>query len=91
VEVSGSIACPFGSPWDPVITLDEIREIVDAYLAVGVTEISISDAPGMAMPLQVYQLMDAGHRLEELMGHPGDSYVLRAGTNEDIRLKMPDR
>ena len=172
-EVSGSIACPFGSPWDPVIGLDEIREIIDAYLAVGVTEISISDAPGMAMPLQVYQLMtqlnacypeckfilhfhntrgmgianvlagiqagitwfdgslagtggcpfipgaarnvstedivhmarcqgietgidlrqlmDAGHRLEELMGHPGDSYVLRAGTNEDIRLKMPDR
>lgn len=171
LEVSGSIACPFGSPWDPVITLDELREIIDAYLAVGVTEISISDAPGMAMPAQVYQLMtqlkpaypqcrfilhfhntrgmgianimagmeagitwfdgslagtggcpfipgaagnvstedivhmafcqgietgidlrqlmDAGRRLEELMGHPGDSYVLRAGTNHDIQLNMP--
>lgn len=173
LEVSGSIACPFGSPWDPVITVDEICEIIDAYLAVGVTELSISDAPGMAMPAQVFhlmtqltarypqckfilhfhntrgmgianvmagmeagvtwfdgslagtggcpfipgaagnistedivhmahcqgigtgidlhQLMDAGRRLEELMGHPGDSYVLRAGTNMDIRLNMPKR
>lgn len=173
LEVSGSIACPFGSPWDPVISVDEIREIIDAYLAVGVTEISISDAPGMAMPLQVYQLMtklnacypeckfilhfhntrgmgisnvlaglqagitwfdgslagtggcpfipgaagnvstedivhmahcqgietgidlhmlmEAGCRLEELMGHPGDSYVLRAGTNADICKTIPIR
>ena len=170
LDVSGSIACPFGSPWDPVITVDEVCEIIDAYLAVGVTELSISDAPGMAMPAQVFHLMTqlkdrypqckfilhfhntrgmgianvmagmeagitwfdgslagtggcpfipgaagnvstediihmahcqgietgidlhklmaTGHRLEELMGHPGDSYVLRAGTNTDIRLNM---
>jgi hydroxymethylglutaryl-CoA lyase len=46
---------------------------------------------GIETGIDLRQLMDAGHRLEELMGHPGDSYVLRAGTNEDIRLKMPDR
>ena len=169
--VSGSIACPFGSPWDPLIPIEDIKEIIDAYLDVGVKEISISDAPGMAMPDQVFRmmteltacypqckfilhfhntrgmgianimagmeagitwfdgslagtggcpfipgaagnvstedivhmaicqnieteidlhrLMDAGHRLEQLMGHPGDSYVLRAGANMDIRLNMP--
>ena len=171
LEVSGSIACPFGSPWDPLIPVEDIKEIIDAYLDVGVKEISISDAPGMAMPDQVFRmmteltacypqckfilhfhntrgmgianimagmeagitwfdgslagtggcpfipgaagnvstedivhmaicqnietgidlhrLMDAGHRLEQLMGHPGDSYVLRAGANMDIRLNMP--
>lgn len=171
VQVSGSIACPFGSPWDPVIPVADIKEIIDAYLHAGVNEISISDAPGMAMPAQVYQVMteltasypqcrfilhfhntrgmgianvmagmeagitwfdgslagtggcpfipgaagnvstedivhmalcqgvetgidlkkliEAGRRLEDLMGHRGDSYVLRAGTNQEIRLNMP--
>lgn len=57
VQVSGSIACPFGSPWDETIPISDICEIIDAYLQVGVNEISISDAPGMAMPKQVYELM----------------------------------
>ena len=57
VEVSGSIACPFGSPWDQVVPVEDVKEIIDAYLAAGVTELSISDAPGMAMPKQVYDLM----------------------------------
>ena len=171
VEVSGSIACPFGSPWDQVVPVEDVKEIIDAYLAAGVTELSISDAPGMAMPKQVYDLMTelnecypqckfilhfhntrgmgmanvmagmeagitwfdgslagtggcpfipgaagnistedmvhmceaqgietgidldrliaAGRQMECLIGHPGDSYVLRAGKNKDILLAMP--
>lgn len=57
VEVSGSIACPFGSPWDEHVPIEDVKEIIDAYIAAGVTEISISDAPGMAMPIQVYNMM----------------------------------
>ena len=57
LAVSGSIACPFGSPWEKIIPLDDVKEIIEAYLGVGVTEISISDAPGMAMPVQVYNMM----------------------------------
>lgn len=57
VQASGSIACPFGSPWDETIPLSDICEIIDAYLEAGVNEISISDAPGVAMPKQVYELM----------------------------------
>lgn len=171
VAVSGSIACPFGSPWDPVVPVEDVKEIIDAYLAAGVTEISISDAPGMAMPRQVYDLMTElnacypqcrfilhfhntrgmgmanvmagmeagitwfdgslagtggcpfipgaagnlstedlvhmcqaqgietgidldrlialGHRMEERIGHRGDSYVLRAGSCRSLRLSMP--
>ncbi len=171
IAVSGSIACPFGSPWDPVIPISDIEEIIDRYLDAGVKEISISDAPGMAMPEQVYRMMTvlladypecrfllhfhntrgmgmanvfagmeagvtwfdgslagtggcpfipgaagnistedvvhmaecqkirtgidldkliaAGHRLEEIIGHRGDSYVLRAGSNRSVSLELP--
>ena len=53
ITVSGSISMPFGSPWESEIPLDDVRAIVEAYLAVGVTEISLSDASGMATPKQV--------------------------------------
>jgi len=55
--VSGSIACPFGSPWDKIIPVADVKEIIEAYIAVGVIEISISDASGMAMPKQVFEMM----------------------------------
>ncbi len=56
MEISGSISMAFGSPWDREIPLSDVKEIVDAYLAVGVTEISLSDASGQAYPTQVYQI-----------------------------------
>ncbi len=56
IEVSGSISCPFGSPWDPEIPLADVRGLVEAYLALEITEISLSDAAGLANPRQVYEL-----------------------------------
>ncbi|MEN1759307.1 hydroxymethylglutaryl-CoA lyase [Anoxynatronum sibiricum] len=56
IEVSGSISMPFGSPWEGSISLDAIQSIIDAYLKVGVKEISLSDASGMAVPNQVYTM-----------------------------------
>lgn len=56
IEVSGSISMAFGSPWDREIPLEDVKDIVRAYLAVGVTEISLSDASGMAYPSQVYEM-----------------------------------
>jgi hydroxymethylglutaryl-CoA lyase len=56
VLVSGSIAMAFGSQWIKEIPAADISEIVDAYLAVGINEISLSDTSGMAYPLQVYEL-----------------------------------
>ena len=52
LEVSGSISMPFGSPWEGKISL----ESVEAYLKVGIDEISLSDASGMAVPNQVYSI-----------------------------------
>lgn len=56
IEVSGSISMPFGSPWEGQVPLEDVRNIIDAYLKVGVTEISLSDASGMAVPNQVYRI-----------------------------------
>ncbi len=56
IEVSGSISMPFGSPCEGHIPIESTKKIVEAYLEVGVTEISLSDASGMAVPNQVYSI-----------------------------------
>ncbi|MDW7678741.1 MAG: hydroxymethylglutaryl-CoA lyase, partial [Bacillota bacterium] len=58
IEVSGSISMPFGSPWEGEIPVADVESIVDAYLKVGINEISLSDASGMAVPNQVYAMCD---------------------------------
>lgn len=54
INVSGSISMPFGSPWEGEISIESIQSIIEAYLDVGITKISLSDASGMAVPKQVY-------------------------------------
>lgn len=56
LEISGSISMPFGSPWEGRISLEEVENIVEAYLSLGIEEISLSDASGMAVPNQVYSM-----------------------------------
>jgi hydroxymethylglutaryl-CoA lyase len=56
IDISGSISMPFGSPWDKEIPLKDVTDIVQAYLNVGIDEISLSDASGMANPIQVYKI-----------------------------------
>lgn len=58
IEVSGSISMAFGSPWDSEIPVSTICSIIDAYLAAGVSEISLSDASGQAYPGQVYDICE---------------------------------
>ncbi len=54
--ISGSISMAFGSPWDKEIPIEVVCKIIEAYLAVGITEISLSDASGMGYPSQVSQI-----------------------------------
>lgn len=56
IAISGSISMPFASPWEGRIPLADVDSIIQAYLDVGITEISLSDASGMAVPNQVYQM-----------------------------------
>ena len=56
LEISGSISMPFASPWEGIIPIKDVEEIVEAYIKVGIKEISLSDASGMATPKQVYDM-----------------------------------
>ncbi len=56
IGISGSISMAFGSPWDKEIPVDVVCKIIEAYMAVGITEISLSDASGMGYPSQVTQI-----------------------------------
>ncbi len=56
IESSGSISMPFGSPWEGDIPISDVESIVQAYIDVGITEISLSDASGMAVPNQVFDM-----------------------------------
>lgn len=56
IEVSGSISMPFGSPWEGEISFEAVKSIIESYLKVGINEISLSDASGMAVPNQVYSI-----------------------------------
>ena len=56
IAISGSISMPFASPWEGLITEEDVDAIIEAYLKVGITEISLSDTSGMAVPNQVYNL-----------------------------------
>ncbi len=53
IGISGSISMAFGSPWDKEIRIETVCRIIEAYMAVGIREISLSDASGMAYPSQV--------------------------------------
>ena len=56
IAISGSISMPFASPWEGRIPVSDIESIIEAYLKVGITEISLSDTSGMGAPAPVYEL-----------------------------------
>lgn len=71
IEISGSISMPFGSPWEKEIPIEDVKKIVEAYLRVGIDEISLSDAPGLANPKQVYEMC-----LEMKKSYPNVRWIL---------------
>lgn len=56
IMLSGSISMPFGSPWEEEIRVQDVLELMEAYQAIGVDEISLSDTSGVAVPSQVSEL-----------------------------------
>jgi hydroxymethylglutaryl-CoA lyase len=57
MELSGAISTAFGYSAEGIIPLEQVEKVVHAYLALGVTELSMSDTTGMAAPKQVYTYM----------------------------------
>ncbi len=71
IAISGSISMPFGSPWEGRISQEQVDSIIEAYMNVGITEISLSDTSGMGVPSQVNEM--CGHVLEK---YPENSWWL---------------
>jgi hydroxymethylglutaryl-CoA lyase len=59
MELSGAISTGFGYYAEGVIPLEQVEKVVRSYLALGVTELSMSDTTGMANPRQVCAYMTA--------------------------------
>jgi hydroxymethylglutaryl-CoA lyase len=57
VFVSGSISVAFGCPYEGVVPVERIEEIVHDYQRIGIKEISLADTTGMANPKQVYEYL----------------------------------
>lgn len=57
VLLNGSVATAFGCPFEGAVEEDRVLALVDRYLAMGVTGITLADTTGMAQPRQVARLV----------------------------------
>lgn len=81
LEISGSISMPFASPWEGRTPVADVDAIIEAYLNVGIDEISLSDASGMAVPNQVFDL--CSHVRERF---PGASWWLHFHNTRGVAM-----
>jgi len=58
LRLNGSIATTFGCPFEGSISEDRVCEIVEAYLELGMTGITLADTTGMANPRQVSRIVE---------------------------------
>lgn len=56
LHVSGAISTAFGCPFEGKVPAEQVESGVRDLLALGITELSLSDTTGMANPRQVYEL-----------------------------------
>lgn len=56
ISVSGALSSAWGCAFEGKIPVPQIEKIVREYLRLGITELSLSDATGMANPRQVYEV-----------------------------------
>ncbi len=54
VELSGALSSAWGCAWEGPIALAQIEKITTAFVELGITELSLSDATGMANPRQIF-------------------------------------
>ena len=57
VLLNGTVATAFGCPFEGAIHEDRVVALVDSYLAMGITGVTLADTTGMAQPRQVARLV----------------------------------
>ena len=56
IEPSGGMACALGCPFEGKVTIQQLRRVVDRYVAMGIRSVGIADTIGTANPKQVYDV-----------------------------------
>ncbi|ASK62499.1 hydroxymethylglutaryl-CoA lyase [Virgibacillus phasianinus] len=56
IQLNGSLGTSFGCPFEGDIPEDKVLRLIDNYLELGISGITLADTTGMATPAQVYQL-----------------------------------
>lgn len=59
MTLSGALSSAWGCAWEGKLPKEQIEKITHSFLDLGITELSLSDATGMADPRQIYEL--GGH------------------------------
>jgi hydroxymethylglutaryl-CoA lyase len=57
VKLNATVATTFGCPFEGVIDEDRVVSIVDSYIDMGITGVTLADTTGMANPRQVARLV----------------------------------
>ncbi|WP_085524344.1 hydroxymethylglutaryl-CoA lyase [Tuberibacillus sp. Marseille-P3662] len=58
IDVNGTLGTTFGCPFEGSISEDKVLRLVEQYLELGVSGITLADTTGMATPNQVYRLAE---------------------------------
>ncbi len=56
MTLSGAISTSFGCPFQGRVPVQQVENVVESFVKLGITELSLSDTTGMANPRQVYEL-----------------------------------
>lgn len=59
IVLSGAMSSAWGCAWEGKIPVAQVEKITRAFLDLGITELSLSDATGMANPRQIHEM--GGH------------------------------
>ncbi len=57
ISLRGYISTVFGSPFGDEVKIQTVKKIIDAYIEMGVSEISLGDTIGVADPVQVKAIL----------------------------------
>jgi len=57
ISLRGYISTVFGSPFGDEVKIQRVKKIIDAYIEMGVSEISLGDTIGVADPVQVKAIL----------------------------------
>lgn len=56
INVSGALSSAWGCAFEGKIPVEQLEKIVREFIRLGITELSLSDATGMANPRQIYEV-----------------------------------